>query len=60
MRIAKIQQIRDLGIVVLAFAGGGDNHNPAVGIGLYDLPYSFVMRDVSHGGAAEFQDFQHK
>ena len=55
--IAQIQKIRDFVVLLVALAGGGYDHHPAVRVSQQNVPDFPVLARVRHGGAAEFDYF---
>ena len=59
MCAAQIQQVCNLMILFVAFAGGGHHNHAAGGIAFHNRLYLGKLHGVRHGGAAEFCYFQH-
>ena len=57
MRIAQIQQIRQLVVAAEALSRRRNHYHPAAGIRLHDGLYLCKLMGVCHGGAAKFQHF---
>ena len=57
MRVAEVEQIGDLVVVMRALACGRDDHDAARRVGVHDVGDLAVLRGVRHGRAAEFQNF---
>ena len=60
MCVAQVQQVGDLVILLKTLAGGTDHHHAAAGVALHDGAHLLQLVGVRHGGAAEFQHFQHR
>ena len=57
VRVAQVQQVGDLMVVLEPLAGGADHHHPAAGVCLHDGAHLGELGLVRHGRTAEFQHF---